>query len=138
VFNNIDTEEKAYWLGFIYADGTNGKNNNLFRISLSIKDEQHILLFKKCIESEHKITYAETNDPFGYGGGEVYKSAILSISSKEISQALKKLGINGNKTTYSQLPQIDEKFWSHFIRGYFDGDGSITYSIGKTGKVLIC
>src|SRR3990167_6318101 len=54
-FNSIDTEEKAYWLGFISGDGNVGRNNNLLTISLSRLDKKHLIKFKNDIKSEHKI-----------------------------------------------------------------------------------
>src|SRR5690606_24292057 len=55
-FKNIDTEEKAYWLGFLYADGYITQNNQL-RINLSIEDENHLLKFYNSINSNRSIKY---------------------------------------------------------------------------------
>lgn len=55
VFDCIDTEEKAYWLGFIYADGnisnySNKKPRYAFEISLKGEDKEHLIKFNKFME----------------------------------------------------------------------------------------
>ena len=54
-FDNIDTEEKAYWLGFMYADGCVNTSSNSFELSLKEEDYDHIVKFKNALHSEHKI-----------------------------------------------------------------------------------
>lgn len=49
VFEKIDTEEKAYWLGFLFADGYVGTNDNSVGLGLAIKDIEHVKKFKKFI-----------------------------------------------------------------------------------------
>jgi intein-encoded DNA endonuclease-like protein len=132
-FKNIDTPEKAYWLGFIYADGH--CNKRLLSIRLAAKDIGHLEKFKSALKSDHKITeFSEYKHGFCYEG---QKTCLFDVGSKEISSDLKALGISGDKTTYSRVPQIPELLYPHFIRGYFDGDGCITYKTGKTAKVEI-
>lgn len=55
-FKTIDTEEKAYWLGFLYADGSVSKDLKAVTLELNIKDIDHIRKFKRAINSTHKIT----------------------------------------------------------------------------------
>ena len=55
-FEVIDTEEKAYWLGFLYADGSVGTSRYTVELALKEEDYEHILKFKEHIESEHKIS----------------------------------------------------------------------------------
>lgn len=124
-FNVINSEEKAYWLGFIYADGFVNTLEDRIGISLNVKDKNHLEKFKTCINSESPINDYEEKS--GYAVGSMY-SRIL-ITSKQLKQDLIRLGVVENKTnilnfpTYSQVPK---KLISHFIRGYMDGDGSIT------------
>lgn len=63
IFDNIDTEEKAYWLGFIFADGyissLNAKYKNVFELSLSIKDLNHIKKFNSFMEYNGENTYLD-------------------------------------------------------------------------------
>lgn len=129
-FKIIDNEEKAYWLGFIYADGyiingIKGKNKDSLGITLSIEDKEHIEKFKKSIDSNHPINIYKTK----YGTN----SARIVIQDEELVADLIKLGVLRNKSLKLKFPTSDivnESLIYHFIRGYFDGDGSLK----KKGK----
>ena len=114
-FEIIDTEEKAYWLGFICADGyINFKRNNLV-IGLAIKDKKQLQKLKDCLKSNHPIK------EYIYD----YLSMVrLFIGNKKIVETLKKY-ISEHKTFSLTFPTIDKRLERHFIRGYFDGDGSV-------------
>lgn len=132
-FKNIDTEEKAYWLGFITADGniqdnrkTENKSNAVsLRIRLSVKDKIHLELFNKHLKSNKNITY-----PKNYGVyGDNPELCMLEFNSKQIVDDLKNKGITSNKTTKeTPYKQINRNFIKDYIRGIFDGDGSIYYN----------
>jgi DNA-binding transcriptional regulator WhiA len=113
VFNKIDTEEKAYWLGFIFADGYVSKSNN-FELSLGLKDLEHLTRFKEFLQFEGKI----------YIDQKVGRCR-LQFQDAQIVNSLKKIGCVNKKSLVLMFPKINECFYSHFIRGYFDGDGSI-------------
>ena len=123
-FKVIDTEEKAYWLGFIYADGyivngIKGKNNDSLGITLSNKDKEHIEKFKKSIDSNHPIRIYKSK----YGSN----SARIIIQDEELVADLIELGVLRNKSLILKFPttdMVDKSLIYHFIRGYFDGDGS--------------
>lgn len=126
-FKEIDNEDKAYILGFIYADGYVGddKFNNLV-IAVSEKD--------KCIleKIKDKISFTGSIRTICNVEG-CYKNSkpkvVLNFSSKELTSDLRKLGLYPNKsTTMKKLPKIREDLYRHFIRGYFDGDGTIAFS----------
>lgn len=123
VFHIID-ENSAYWIGFLCADGTVLKNNEI-RISLNAKDIKHIEKFKNFLNSSNTIST-------GIYGKE--ERAYFSIRDEQIAKDLADRGCINNKTYLLKFPneqQIPEKYLSHFIRGYFDGDGSINYSFDK-------
>jgi len=135
-FETIDSEIKAYWLGFLYADGEiRSFERHMLRLSLSRKDRDHILKFKNIISPESKISnykarIRETE----------YKASRLTIVSKQIIQDLEKLGCTQNKTLTLTFPNnsiVPQQLISHFIRGYFDGDGSIVARTkrNKDGKI---
>jgi intein-encoded DNA endonuclease-like protein len=129
-FEVIDTEEKAYWLGFLYADGCvrKTKTGSQVVLKLSIKDEEHLSCFKKNIESEHKITYYENKTVSKKGTPSTSKNCVIRINSNEMVENLIDKGCTPRKTFTIDYPNIDEKFYKDFIRGYYDGDGNFFYN----------
>lgn len=124
-FNKIDTEEKAYWLGFLYADGCVHSNN--YEISVNITDKEHIEKFKTAIKAfNHNIT--ETQDKRFQNAKTLYQ---FSIKDKQLHQDLIKWGCIPQKSLLiNKIPNIPRDYVSHFLRGYFDGDGSLHYLQG--------
>ena len=125
-FNKIDTEEKAYWAGFIAADGNIRKDFLKMRIELNIQDYCHLEKFKKSIEGENPIK--ESIRPKNH-------SCYIDVNCKEFCLALNNLGITPKKslTLKIEFDLIPKELRSHFIRGYFDGDGSIN-KYSREGK----
>lgn len=117
-FNKIDTEEKAYWAGFIAADGNIRKDFLKMRIELNIRDYSHLEKFKKSIEGNNPIK--EAIRPNNH-------SCYIDVNCKEFCSALNELGITPKKSLTLQIKfeLIPRELRNHFIRGYFDGDGSI-------------
>jgi intein-encoded DNA endonuclease-like protein len=123
IFDKINSEESAYWLGFLYADGSISSSNNQIELSLKKSDINHIEKFKKFTSSENRIY--ETDVAFRF-----------MFSSNKIKQDLINLGCFSAKTNIIKFPtikQVPKKYLKHFIRGYFDGDGCL--SLNKRGKV---
>jgi DNA-binding transcriptional regulator WhiA len=110
----------AYILGFIYADGCIEDNDSRLNIRLQYND---IELLEK-IKKELRYTGAIIKYISKIGDKE-YKSCKLQISSIDIVNDLKKLGVVSNKSLVLQFPDIPQEYVIDFIRGYFDGDGSI-------------
>lgn len=129
-FNELN-EKSAYWLGFIYADGYISKTENCIRITLSVKDEDHLLKFKKDIISESPITYHMNRYSEKY---PLTKKARISIFSKQIKEQLRLLGCSSAKSLTCSFPAISRELIPHFIRGYFDGDGSV-YIVKPYGRM---
>jgi hypothetical protein len=119
-FHNIDIEFKAYILGFIYADGFVGVNND-FCIGLSDKYDDNLKILKRLkneLQTDLKIKHSISKD--GYG------SYIFKFSNKKIVSDLKLHGVFTCKSlTMEDLPILEQNLMHHFIRGYFDGDGTI-------------
>lgn len=123
-FNNIDTAEKAYWLGFLYADGCVHTTGNT--ISINITDLEHVEKFRRALGSNNKIT--TTIDKRFENAKPLYQFA---IRDKQLYNDLIKWGCTPQKTTLlTKIPNIPRDYVSHFIRGYFDGDGSLHYLQG--------
>ena len=122
VFDIIDTEEKAYWLGFIYADGNISSVGHRFEINLSAKDLNHMLKLKKFLNYEGEIRI-EDNRGVGY---EVCR---LAVRNKNLWEQLNSKGCTPCKSLTLEFPKL-EVFANYilvydFIRGYCDGDGSL-------------
>lgn len=109
-FSNVQSEIQQYWLGFLWADGYLNKKNNSLRLEL--KDKDHIEKFCKDLSYPIKRIRKRKDK----------NTWFIHISSKKMSQDLQKLGFKEN---------VPEWIDRHFLRGFFDGDGSI-YHQGKT------
>lgn len=119
IFETIDNEEKAYWLGFLYADGyvRERRSSSELRLKLSIKDIDHLLKFKLFISPDEIPVVDELS-----GNSKCVK---ISINSRKIVKDLINLGCTNNKSKTIKMPKIIDSLICHFIRGYFDGDGWI-------------
>ncbi len=122
-FRKIDSSDKAYWLGFICADGNVKKTNN--KVSLISKDLNAIEGFKEAVKSEHKIS---TRITFDKRTNKTYTGYTIQIGNELFTKNLINLGVTSNKTNILEFPNIDEIYYSYFIAGLFDGDGSIGYT----------
>ena len=124
-FNKIDHPEKAYWLGFLIADGyiesKRKYGNQKFGITLAEKDMIHLQKFNNCLDSTYPLLKYIGS---GYNPNGIYVK--LLITSQQIVNDLKKYGICEQKTKICKIPpNIPVKYMKDFIRGYIDGDGSI-------------
>lgn len=110
-FDKIDTEEKAYWLGFIFGDG--GVYKNRFKLELSNIDEAHLYKFNNSISSNYLIKHYK-------------KSSFITITSKDMLKTFIKYGIVYRKTYETNklpLELIPDDLQRHFVRGLIDADG---------------
>ena len=132
IFDSIDTEEKAYWLGFIFADGyissspleENTYTQYEFECSLQKDDYEHLEKMKKFFKLRNNISIDD------------YRCR-LQVSSKHLWNVLNNYGCTPRKSLTLKFP--DENIFKdtpkyskktlliHFIRGYWDGDGCLTY-----------
>lgn len=127
-FEVVDNEEKAYWLGFMYADGfiesKRQHGNQKFGITLNSIDNYHLEKFKNSIESNNPIKIYKGS---GYNAeGEFSK--ILLTSQKTVNDLIAN-GCLENKTHLLKFPELRNDLIPHFIRGYFDGDGCLSYYV---------
>lgn len=118
-FKNIDSKSKAYILGLIISDGY---VDNYSKLTFTSKDIELVEIFKKELKSEHKLARYDVLDK---RTNKIYTKYSLQIASKEIVNDLNNLGIYSNKSFTATMPNISDEFFWHFIRGIFDGDGSI-------------
>lgn len=133
-FEKIDNEAKAYFLGFLYADGfvsNNNDNKNYYQISicLSSKDRDILEKFSTLIYNFDKIKDFSKKS---YNSEQLKNYSQISIYSKKMHHDLVKLGCVPNKSLTLIFPnqnQIPDYLMHHFIRGYFDGDGCLSRGI---------
>ena len=123
-FENIDTEDKAYFLGFITADG-NVVDDYCKRIKIKLKSDDFGIL-------EQYITYTEYEGPIYFHKNGKYCE--VALSGKKVVADLGKLGIIPNKTSIVEFANIPEHLVRHYMRGVFDGDGCISIHKKKEGS----
>lgn len=124
-FQTIDTQEKAYILGFLYADGYVNEKGTL-EIGLHPKDNSVLEFIKTQLESSAPIKSHHSASSHSKVG-----LLRLCIHSKKLVNDLVKYGCVQNKTFKISFPTFLQKdLVKHFIRGYFDGDGCI-YNVKK-------
>ena len=117
------TPGMAYVLGFIFADGNivHTKRNTWFW-SIQITDKEILEKIKKVINSAHIIS--ERKRINGYK--QFYR---LQVGSKDMCNDLFSLGLTERKSKTMLLPKIPKKYFSDFLRGYFDGDGGVWFGL---------
>lgn len=128
-FKKIDTSEKAYWLGFLYADGCITRfyrNEKLKAMTLELtlqeSDKEHLKKLRDCLESNVEISKKIIKNKY-----VAYRIVFCCTS---MCRDLINLGCTPQKSLTLTFPNNDilpQEYLSHFIRGYFDGDGGIHY-----------
>lgn len=130
-FDTIDTEEKAYWLGFLTADGY-VSNANAIELCLAEIDKDHVEKFKKAISSKHAISLKKAKLE-----GKEFLSYRISIKDTTMANALRSYGLTSDKSYTAYIPEIPSNLMKHYIRGLFDGDGSIMTRSSNTNLLNI-
>ena len=128
-FEKIDTEIKAYFLGYICADAcvTRGKRQSVIHFSCSIKDYDYMKLLRDNISPNAKISILTHDSTFG-----IQQLCRFNVCNSKVANQLIDLGVVPNKSLILKMPEIPQIMHRHFWRGYFDGDGSV--SMSKTKK----
>lgn len=122
-FDIIDTEERAYWLGYIVADGCVHSGGKRVSISSTGKDKAHLEKFKAAIESDAPL-YP------GRGSGPKKEYSVI-VHSGAFWRSLFLLGVVPQKTWTVKPWQGPPELMRHYWRGVVDGDGWITYQPDK-------
>ena len=131
-FENIDSHKKAYWLGFICADGHINKQGYL---TIAIKDKEILEKFTKDTNSTYKIQHVFQLDN---RTGKSYEKYSCCFSNKVFVSHIINHGVTHDKSDVLNFPNIDEQYYSSFIAGLFDGDGSVYVKDNGVTKVLGC
>jgi hypothetical protein len=115
-FDNIDSPDKAYVLGWIVSDGYVNK----YKLTFCLNDLDILEKIKSIMSSKHKITESNYYDK---RTNKTYTRYFLQISSIKIIKSLNNLGVYQAKSFDVSLPKISNELYPHLIRGIFDGDG---------------
>ena len=127
-FDTIDTEEKAYWLGFLYADGAIGSSDTGIELSLKSSDSLHLEKFIRSL---------------GFTTKKIFKDNIrcrVSFRNKHMHDSLIKLGCTPRKSltlTFPSNEQVPAHLIKHFVRGYIDGDGSVMIGLNHKKERVV-
>lgn len=132
VFDTIDSEDKAYWLGFLYADGCVSylATQNSYRTCLELKstDVEHLKKFKDFLQDTRESSIRISTRTFN---GKEFKVCSYQIYNEHLAKTLINLGciIRKSLTLTFPDPNVFKKpnLVFDFIRGYTDGDGSLTH-----------
>jgi len=144
LFFDNETEASFYWAGFIAADGCvkyrKVRNSDVYelQIGLAIKDLDHLKKFKKDIDSTAPIhQYIIKNSKRNPKWNDC-ETCQITIVSKYIFESLAKFNIVSRKSLIYTFPDwiINHQLANHFMRGYFDGDGSFYKQLGKDRKAI--
>lgn len=125
-FEKIDTPEKAYFLGFLFADGN--VFNNQIALEIHVRDKEILEKLKQEVNTVNQITYRKRKHT---------EVCCLRITSQRMCEDLKKYGIVPNKTVLTtRLPQhFNPLFLRDYLRGLVDGDGYVIKT--QTGRYCI-
>jgi len=136
-FDVIDTPSKAYIIGFLYADGNNYVPKNTISMSLQECDRNTLEWIREEINSKKPLDFIDYSKKNYYNHN--YKNQYrLTMFSSHMSQKLNSLGMLQNKSINLKFPNwLSEELLSHFIRGYFDGNGCISSYTTKSEKEQI-
>ena len=112
-FDQVDTPEKAYWLGFLAADGHITANERTLQLRLGLCDAEHVRKFAAAVNSSAPV--CERTDG----------SVSVRLHSKHLAMALIALGITPQKTYTCQPWTGPPDLMPHYWRGAVDGDGHV-------------
>lgn len=123
-FDCINTPNKAYILGLMCADGCNYPPKHTAFISLQESDKDLLEKIRKEMDSNQPLRIIDQSNR-KYNNYTYNNMCTYNMYSTRICDSLTRLGVVKNKSLILEFPNISETLYSHFIRGYFDGDGSI-------------
>ena len=123
-FDTIDTSNKAYLLGFLYADGCINKNNAV-SFTVHQQDREILEMYIKELQATNEITNIKTKP-----------HVRISFCSKHMCDTLINMGCIHNKTYNLTFPDISSEYYYDFIRGFMDGDGCISTTNKNNHKYI--
>ena len=124
-FDEIDTPNKAYILGLLYADGCHVSNKDVIQIALQEQDVEILNRIKNELRTDRPLYFISSE----YSPLTKNNQYRLAITNKHIANTLNSYGLRSRKSLILEWPAwMEESLCQHFIRGYFDGDGCIYFN----------
>lgn len=136
-FDNINTPNKAYIMGLLHSDGSNNIDKSTISISLQEDDKDILEQIRLEVNSEKPLEYLDYSDKhdFGYTYKNQYR---LLLFSKHMCEELNNKGITPNKSLTIGFPNwLNTNLIPHYVRGVYDGDGSIYRSYRNDNNLPI-
>lgn len=124
-FTTIDDPVRAYWFGFLAADGYVSEDHGYIRLALKASDKSHIEKFVECLRYSGEIEYTESTHSYR-----------VTISSVRIARDLASHGLKQGKTHILKPWRGPSHLLAHYWRGYFDGDGSLCRTTNRRRWLL--
>jgi len=129
----------AYILGFLCADGNiiDSENSSRTRyVQFASKDKEILEKIRKALNSNHPIRIRSSQKKL-FPNGKYYtfsKTFYFRIGNKKLVSQLEKLGVPARKSKIIKFPKVPSLYLSHFVRGYFNGDGTVYVEKRKNSK----
>lgn len=145
-FDLIDNQRKAYWLGWIMADGNVSIYNGQYSLKLKVQYDDRLLIeeFLKDIGANYDIYDYMARSP----QGKLKKASYVSLTSVHMVKSLIDYGVIPRKTGFEKFPvQLSNELKAHFLRGFFDAEGHVSfrrefrhsyYSVGFSTNEKMC
>jgi hypothetical protein len=133
-FDTIDSSDKSYFLGFIAADGCvrqPARGPLALSIRISSKDEEVLINFLKYLKSDMHVSRTSYKTPWK---GVTKEASYVNVISAKMCGDLAKLNVVERKTGSYEPVFLSDHLMPHFIRGYFDGDGTVFKLGAKSGQ----
>lgn len=135
-FERVEDEARAYWLGFLLADGC--VTNGALRVRLAERDRAHLEALRAAMGSTHAIT-----EVTGGGFKADARHVDWAVKSKVLCEGLGRWGVVPRKSGHEVAPELPHELVRHFWRGVLDGDGWVCRSgrkwfVGITGSAALC
>ena len=133
-FSIIDTPQKAYWLGFLSADGYISEDNGVITVRLQYEDSFHLESFLKAIESSKEVKTIKIK----LNGKEHLQSGV-SVNSRKMVNDLVSHGCYQRKSLTLKPPSFlkEDSLIDAWVLGYYDGDGGISVYNSSYGERFI-
>lgn len=138
VFDIIDSEYKAYWLGFLYADGYISSNHKQVEVALKGDDYEHLVKFSKFLQDNRNSPVKLSRTILG---GKEYTRCRYIVGNEHFYNRLIDLGCVPKKSLILKFPDksvfLSSRLIMDFIRGYVDGDGSLSNTVSGRLQISI-